>query len=35
MLAPRAKDEMESAAFEDRRLNERLTRVLSDLGERP
>lgn len=35
MLAPWAKEEMEHAAWEDRRLNERLTRLLSDLGERP
>jgi Transposase DNA-binding/Transposase Tn5 dimerisation domain/Transposase DDE domain len=35
MLAPWAKEEMEHAVFKDRRLNYRLTRLLSDLGERP
>jgi hypothetical protein len=35
MLAPWAKAEMEHAAFEDARLTERLTRLLSDFGERP
>ena len=35
MLAPWAKAEMEHAAFEDARLTERLTRLLSDFGKRP
>jgi len=35
MLAPWAKEEMEEAVWEDERLNERLTRLLSDFGERP
>jgi hypothetical protein len=35
MLAPWAKEEMERGVFEDERLNVRLTRLLSDLGERP
>jgi hypothetical protein len=35
MLAPWAKEEVQQAAWQDKRLNERLTRVLSCLGERP
>jgi hypothetical protein len=35
MLAPWAKEEMERVAWEDKRLNERLTKLLSDFGERP
>lgn len=35
MAAPWAEEEMFRAAWQDRRLNERLLRVLSDLGERP
>src|SRR5262245_4428707 len=35
MLAPWAKQETECAAWEDERLNRRLTQLLSDLGERP
>jgi hypothetical protein len=35
MLAPWAEEEMKQAAWEDRRLNERLKRLVSDLGERP
>jgi hypothetical protein len=35
MVSPWAKAEMEEAEFEDRRLNERLTQLVSDLGERP
>jgi hypothetical protein len=35
MLAPWAIDEMKSANLEDKRLNARLTRILSVLGERP
>lgn len=35
MLAPWAKEEMECAAFKDRRLNSRLIQLLSDLSERP
>jgi Transposase DNA-binding/Transposase Tn5 dimerisation domain len=35
MLAPWAMEEMEEAAWEDKRLNERLTKLLSALGERP
>jgi hypothetical protein len=35
MLAPWAKEEMERGVFEDERLNVRLTKLLSDLGERP
>jgi len=35
MLAPWAVDEMKSADLEDKRLNRRLTAVLSALGERP
>jgi len=35
MLAPWAQDEMEQAAWEDKRLNERLRKLLSALGERP
>jgi hypothetical protein len=35
MLAPWASEEMKSADLEDKRLNERLCKVLSALGERP
>lgn len=35
MLAPWARDEMKTADLEDKRLNERLCKVLSALGERP
>ena len=35
MLSPWAVDEMETADLKDKRLNERLTLILSDLGERP
>ena len=35
MLAPWAVEEMRGARLEDKRLNERLTHVLSALGERP
>lgn len=35
MLAPWAEEEMKQAGWEDRRLNARLRRLLSDLGERP
>jgi hypothetical protein len=35
MLAPWAKEEMEQAAWEDKRLNKRLTKLVSDFGERP
>lgn len=35
MLAPWAQDEMKTAHLEDRRLNQRLTQLLSDLGQRP
>ena len=34
MLAPWAKEEMERAAFKDRRLNSRLIQLLSDLAAR-
>lgn len=35
MLAPWARDEMKTVDLEDKRLNERLCKVLSALGERP
>jgi hypothetical protein len=35
MIAPWAKEEMATAELKDKRLNERLTRLLSDLSERP
>jgi hypothetical protein len=35
MIAPWAMEEMAAARLEDKRLNERLTKILSDLGERP
>jgi len=35
MLAPWAKEEMEQATFDDERLSARLTKLLSDFGERP
>lgn len=35
MVAPWAREEMASADLNDKRLNDRLTQVLSDLGERP
>jgi hypothetical protein len=34
-IAPWVKEEMATAQLEDRRLNERLSKLLSDLGERP
>src|SRR5207245_3006104 len=35
MLVPWACEEMETADLNDKRLNDRLAQVLSDLGERP
>jgi len=35
MIAPWAKEEMAAADLKDKRLNKRLTRILSDLAERP
>ncbi len=35
MIAPWAREEMEGVDLNDKRLDERLTQVLSDLGERP
>ena len=35
MLAPWVSEEMQTADLEDKRLNERLSKVLSALGERP
>ena len=35
MLASWATEEMQTAKLKDARLNERLTKLLSDLGERP
>ena len=35
MLAPWAREEMQSADLADKRLNERLAQIISDLGERP
>ena len=33
--APWAQDEMATAPLQDKRLNQRLTQILSDLGDRP
>ena len=35
MLAPWTRDAMETAGFQDKRLNERVAQILSDLGQRP
>ena len=35
MLAPWASEEMKTAKLRDKRLNKRLTRIVSALGERP